>query len=344
MRVVQSLRAPYATVLKPYGSALVNLARRKSNIVCLGADLTRQTETDLFRDQLGDRFFNGAMSEQNLMGVAAGLARTGHQVFVNTFGVFATRRPYEQVAMQIAYANLDVKIVGLMPGLSTPGGPSHQATDDIALMRALPNMTVIDVADAREIPQAVTAISEIAGPVYMRLKRGEIPVLFDEDHRLDLDNVVVVDGEADEREPVDLTIFATGMMVATSLAAADALRGIGICVNVVNVACLKPLDTAGVLREARRSAAVVTAENHSVIGGLGSAVAEVMAEAGLAVPLRRVGIQDTFARAASARYLFEHYGLSSQYLVDNAAALCGRDAPYPQVVEVPQEVGAYSPV
>ncbi|SHL06702.1 transketolase subunit B [Pseudonocardia thermophila] len=344
MTTVKALRAPYTTVLKPYGSALVALARQKPNVVCLGADLTRQTETDLFRDQLGERFFNGAMSEQNLMGVAAGLARAGHQVFVNTFGVFATRRPYEQIAMQIAYPALDVKIVGLMPGLSTPGGPSHQATDDIALMRALPNMTVVDVADAREIPQAVTAISEIPGPVYLRLKRGEIPVLFDEDHRLDLDNVVVVDGETAPDEPVDLTIFATGMMVATALAAADALRGIGISVDVVNVACLKPLDTAGVLREVRRSKAVVTAENHSVIGGLGSAVAEVIAEAGLAVPFRRVGIQDTFARAASARYLFEHYGLGSQHLVDTAAALCGRSAPFPKVAEVRHEVGAYSPV
>ncbi|WP_028656181.1 transketolase family protein [Nocardioides sp. J54] len=339
-----TLRAPYATVLKPYGQALVELAKRKSNVICLGADLTRQTETDLFRDELGDRFFNGAMSEQNLMGVAAGLARSGHQVFVNTFGVFATRRPYEQVAMQIAYANLDVKIIGLMPGLSTPGGPSHQATDDIALMRALPNMTVVDVADAREIPQAVEAISAISGPVYLRLKRGEIPVLFDESHQLDLDNVVVVDGVGDSSAEVDLTIFATGMMVAASVAAADALRGVGLEVNVVNVTSLKPLDAAGVLREAGRSKAVLTAENHSIIGGLGSAVAEVLAEAGTGVPLRRVGIRDTFARAFSARYLFEHYGLSSQHLVDTAAALCGRSAPFPEVIDVPQEVGAYSPV
>jgi transketolase C-terminal domain/subunit len=144
------LEPPYPTVLKPYGQALVELARERPEIVCLGADLTRQTETDIFRDdhELGSRFFNGGMAEANLMGVAGGLARSGHTVFVHSFGVFVTRRAYDQVAMAIAYPKLDVKIVGFMPGGSSPGGPSHQAIDDVALMRGLPNMTVVDVADA----------------------------------------------------------------------------------------------------------------------------------------------------------------------------------------------------
>src|SRR6202049_45019 len=141
-------KPPYDIVLKPYGKALVELARRRPDIICLGADLTRQTETDLFRDEIPERFINVGMAEANLMGIAGGLARAGHIVFVNTFGVFSTRRCYDQIAMAIAYPAVDVKIVGFMPGLSSPGGPSHQAIDDVALMRALPNMTVLDPADA----------------------------------------------------------------------------------------------------------------------------------------------------------------------------------------------------
>src|ERR1700692_1043447 len=172
-------KPPYDIVLKPYGKALVELARTRPDIICLGADLTRQTETDLFRDQIPERFINVGMAEENMIGIAGGLARAGHTVFVNSFGVFCTRRCYDQVAMAVAYPNLNVKIVGFMPGVSSPGGPSHQATDDIALMRALPNMTVVDLTDATEITQAVSAVSDHEGPVYLRLKRGEIPVIFD---------------------------------------------------------------------------------------------------------------------------------------------------------------------
>ena len=148
---------PYRIVLKPYGAALLELARRRKEIVCLGADLTRQTETDAFRDSIPERFFNAGMAEANMIGIAGGLARAGHIVFVNSFGVFCTRRCYDQIAMAIAYPALNVKIVGFMPGLSSPGGPSHQAIEDVALMRALPNMTIVEPADATEIGQAVAA-------------------------------------------------------------------------------------------------------------------------------------------------------------------------------------------
>ena len=171
---------PYSTVLKPYGAALVELARRRPEIICLGADLTRQTETDLFRDEFADRFINLGMAEANMISVAGGLARAGRVVFVNTFGVFCTRRCFDQIAMSVAYPNLNVKIVGFMPGLSSPGGPSHQAIEDVALMRALPNFTVVEPADAIETRQAVAAIAAHPGPVYLRLKRGEIPVIFED--------------------------------------------------------------------------------------------------------------------------------------------------------------------
>lgn len=337
-----TLQPPYDVVVKPYGRALVELAQRRPDVICLGADLTRQTETDLFRDRIPDRFFNAGMGEQNLIGVASGLARRGKTVFVNTFGVFATRRPYEQIAMQIAYPRLNVKIVGLMPGLSTPGGPSHQATDDIALMSALPHMRVIDVADAHEIEQAVQAIADIDGPVYLRLKRNEIPVLFEAGHKLELDRAVVIDG--DEGREVDTSLIASGMMVPAALSAARALRAAGLTVNVVNVTSIKPLDRETIARLARRSGVVVTAENHSVVGGLGTAVATVLATEGIGTVLRMVGIADRFAEAASARYLFKRYGLSSADIVTAAWHGLGRaDAP-PEVADVEAPQGAYSPV
>jgi transketolase len=332
---------PYDTVMKPYGRALVELARERPEVVCLGADLTRQTETDLFRDdpELGGRFFNGGMAEANLIGVAGGLARSGHLVFVHSFGVFLTRRAYDQVAMAIAYPALDVKMIGFMPGISSPGGPSHQAIDDVALMRALPNMTVVDVADAVEVEQAVGALADRPGPAYLRLKRGEIPVIFDADHRFSLDRAqVLVEGD-------DVTIVANGMMLSAALAAAAALGHHGVGATVVNAPVIKPFDAETVVAACRSTRAVVTTENHSVIGGLGSAVAEALAESGLGVPLRRVGIPDVFAESGSRPYLFTKYGLSVQAIVDRVWEAVGDTrTPPPPVPEIATPTGSYSPV
>jgi transketolase len=324
--------------MKPYGRALVDLARERDEIVCLGADLTRQTETDLFRDELPERFFNAGMAEANAIGIAGGLARAGHTVFFNTFGVFATRRCLDQIAMAVAYPALDVKIVGFMPGLSSPGGPSHQAIEDVALMRALPNMTVVDVADATETRQAVRAIADAEGPVYLRLKRGEIPVLFDDDHELSLSRAQVLSTGG------ELVIAASGMMVAAALAAAAELGRHGIDVGVLNVPVVKPLDTATVLDACAPAVAVVTAENHSVIGGLGSAVAEALAEAGAPCRLRRVGIEDRFAESGSRPFLFSRYGLSVQRIVERAWEALDRTGPAPSVDDVVADEGTYAPV
>ena len=174
---------PYRIELKPYGRALVEAARHRPEILCLSGDLTKQTEVDLFQAEFPERFIHGGMAEANMMGMAGALARCGYLPFVHTFGVFATRRPYDQIANAIAYPNLPVRIIGFMPGVSTPGGPSHQATDDVALMRALPNMTVVDVADAVETRQVPALVADVPGPVYVRLKRGEIPVIFDDSPR-----------------------------------------------------------------------------------------------------------------------------------------------------------------
>ncbi len=331
---------PYDTVLKPYGEALLALARRRPEIVCLGADLTRQTETDIFRDAIPERFINVGAAEANMIGIAGGLARAGHVVFVNTFGVFATRRCYDQIAMAIACPKLNVKIVGLMPGLSSPGGPSHQATDDVALMRALPNMTVVDPADAIEVRQAVAAIADLPGPVYLRLKRGETPVIFENSHRLELDKAQVLNGG----ERCDVCIVAAGMMIPAALAAARLLDENGVAASVVNAPVIKPLDTATIVAAARRSRIVITAENHTIIGGLGSAVAEALAEAGVAAPLRRVGIADVFAESGSREFLFSRYGLGTQNIVDAAWRGLAINRPAPTAPVIEAAPGAYAPV
>jgi transketolase len=331
---------PYRTVLKPYGQALLALARRRPEILCLGADLTRQTETDLFRDELGGRFINAGMAEANMIGIAGGLARAGHIVFVNTFGVFCTRRCYDQIAMAVAYPKLNVKIVGFMPGLSSPGGPSHQAIEDVALMRALPGMTVVDPADAVEVRQAVEAVADHSGPVYLRLKRGEVPEIFGEDHRLDLDRAQVLTGEGQ----ADASIIAAGMMIPTALAAARALGDNGLAVSVLNVPVIKPLDADTIVAAARRSRVVVTAENHTVIGGLGSAVAEALAEAGSATPLRRIGICDVFGESGSREYLFTRYGLNTQHIVDTVWRALAINRPVPTVAAIDSVPGEYAPV
>ena len=330
---------PYHTELKPYGRALVEAARCRGEILCLSGDLTRQTEVDLFQDEFPDRFIHGGMAEANMMSMAGALARCGYLPFVHTFGVFATRRPFDQIANAIAYPNLPVRIIGFMPGVSTPGGPSHQAIDDVALMRALPNMTVVDVADAVETRQVVAAIAEVPGPVYVRLKRGEIPVIFGDDHVLRLDRASVVLAGA------DVAMFASGMMLPAALAAERVLGEHGVSVSVVNVPVIKPLDSATVLGAAAGARLVVTAENHSVIGGLGSAVAETIAEAGLGRPLRRIGLRDTFAEGSlDAPFLFERYGLSTAAIVETIWSALDRPGPVPGVPRAAAETGEYSPV
>ena len=329
---------PYETTIKPFGRALVEVAGERPDIVCIGADLTRQTETDLFQEAIPERFFNAGMAEANAIGIAGGLARSGHTVFFATFGVFATRRCLDQIAMAVAYPALDVKVIGFMPGLSSPGGPSHQAIEDVALMRALPNMTVVDVADATETRQAVRAIADHPGPVYLRLKRGEIPVIFDDDHPFSLARaqVLVPAGE--------IVLIASGMMVAATLAAAHTLRRHGAEVGVLNVPVLKPLDADTILNACAGATAVITAENHSVIGGLGSAVAEALAGTGASPRLIRVGIEDRFAESGSRPFLFSRYGLSVQRIVEEAWRALGRDDAPPLGPEVDAGEGTYAPV
>lgn len=299
--------AAAAPARKFYGETLLDLARQDPRIVCLTADLTLSTETDLFRDALPERFHQVGIAEANMIGLAGGMARSGEIPFVHSFCVFATRRCYDQIAMQVAYPNLAVKIVGLIPGLTTMLGVSHQATDDIALMRALPNMTVIEPSGPAAVPAAVRAALAHDGPVYLRLKRadGTETGVVAEEGILPLGRMRVL------RRPGEGLLLACGMMVETSLAAADILAAEGIAVGVADVPTLKPLDP-DIARLASGLRAVVTAENHSIIGGLGSAVAELLMEAGVRTGFSRIGVRDVFAEGGTTPYLLERYGLTAE--------------------------------
>lgn len=294
--------------LKPmpqiYGEALLAEARRDGRIVCLTADLSAPTETALFRDALPDRFHQVGIAEANMVGMAGGMARCGEIPFVHSFCVFLTKRACDQISMQAAYPNLPVKFVGFLPGVSTLLGVSHQAIEDVAIMRAMPNMMVIEPSGPDYFASAVKVALAHDGPVYLRMKRPESPPEGPvEAKELTAGKGIVL------RDGSDLTIFTAGLCVAESLAAAGTLGEAGISAGVVDMASIKPLDAAIVTERARATGAIVVAENHSVIGGLGSAVAEVLCDAGIGLPFRRVGIDDRFAEGGTTPYLFERYGI-----------------------------------
>jgi transketolase len=293
-----------------YGEALLEAAREDPRIVCLNADLASPCEIDLFRDELPERFFHVGIAEANMIGVAGGMARAGDVPFVHSFCVFATRRCYDQIAMQAAYPKANVKIVGYIPGLTTMLGVSHQAIDDLALMRALPNMTVLEPSGPGQIRAAVRAMVAHEGPVYLRLKRPD-PDASDQAH---VERELVIGRAETVREGRDGLILACGLMVDAALAAASTLEAEGTSVAVANVATIKPLDLA-IVEMARAAGTVVTAENHSVIGGLGSAVAEALMEAGVRCGFERVGVRDTFAEGGSTDYLLRKYGLTADAIV-----------------------------
>ncbi len=300
-----------STTFAPYREAIVKLGERDVRVVVLGADLANSTEIDGFKERFPERFFNLGVAEQNAVGIAAGMAFEGLVPIFHSFGVFATRRPYEQVCIQAAMERSNVKLVGALPGLSSRLGPTHQAIDDLSLMRTLPNMVVVDPADATEMVQALDAIAAHDGPCYMRMMRREVPVIFDPGkYRFVLGRAVEVEAG------VDVTILTTGSMLAVALEASDMLREEGKSATILHVPTIKPLDGDAILDCIRVTGCAVTVENHLITGGLGSAVAELLAEERPA-PLVRVGIEDRFASAGTPEYLFEMQGLCP---VDVAAA------------------------
>lgn len=301
-------RGAVGAIPRLYGDALVDAARRDPRILCLCADLPGSTETDVFKEELPDRFIEAGIAEANMIGMAAGMARSGDIPFVHSFCVFVTRRCYDQVANQVAYPALPVKIVGFLPGLTTALGVSHQAIDDVALMRALPNMTIIEPSGPDQMAASVQAALAVDGPVYLRLKRpdGPLPNLRPRPIRSGCELL---------RDGPDGIILAAGLLVDQALEAARLLEAEGLDVSVASVAVLKPLAAASVIDLGTRLTVVVTAENHSLIGGLGSAVAEILAESGVRAGFARVGIRDTFAEGGTTPYLQSRYGLVAPDIV-----------------------------
>jgi transketolase len=298
-----------------YGEALAELGAVNENIVVLEADLSKSTKTSDFKKVYPERFFNMGIAEQNMIGTAAGFAAAGKTPFASTFAVFAAGRAYDQIRNSIAYPNLNVKIAATHAGLTVgEDGGSHQMLEDIALMRALPNMTVIVPADGIETKQVIKAAAELEGPVYIRLGRPKVPVLFGDDYKFEIGKGVVL------KEGTDVTLIGTGIMVSKAMEAAELLAAEGISAAVVNISTIKPLDAELIIAQAQKTGAVVTCEEHTICGGLGSAVAEVLVE-NCPVPMARVGVEDKFGESGLPDELLEKYGLSASNIAAKAKAV-----------------------
>lgn len=301
------------TVDAPFGHALAALGAERPEIVGMTADLGKYTDILPFRDAFPSRFFNMGMAEQNLIAAAAGLARTGFMPFATTYGVFASRRAYDFVAIAVAHSNLPVKIVAGLPGLTTGYGGTHQAIEDTGLMTLIPGLTVIDPCDATEIAAAVRAAAEHPGPVYMRLLRGKVPVVFEPDgFRFEIGKARLL------REGGEVGIIATGFMTERALDAADRLAKLGLSAGVLHVPCLKPFDAEAVADFALRCDRIVTAENHVVRGGLASLVVEALHARGILRAVRRVGLPDRFIECGAVPTLQKRYRITVDDIVASA--------------------------
>ena len=294
-----------------YGKALAGLASTNENIVVLDADLSKSTKTADFKAVCPERFFNMGIAEGNMMGVAAGLSTCGKIPFVSTFAMFAAGRAFEQIRNSICYPKLNVKVCATHAGLTVgEDGASHQTVEDLALMRSIPNMVVISPADAVETKAAIEAIAEYDGPCYVRLGRAAVNVINDENtYKFQIGKGVVLS------EGKDVTIAATGIMVDTALEAKDLLAAEGINAKIVNIHTLKPLDNELLIQCAKETGAIVTVEEHSVIGGLGSAVAEAIAEE-YPVPVVKLGVNDVFGQSGTPAELLKGYGLTAEGIVE----------------------------
>jgi len=307
--MIASLAAEgYDTVSAPFGHALVEAAKTNDKIVGLTADLSKYTDLHVFAKAFPDRFYQMGMAEQLLMSAAAGMAHEGFIPFATTYAVFASRRAYDFICMAIAEENLPVKIVCGLPGLTTGYGPSHQATEDLAIFRGLPNMTLIDPADATDVAGMVPAMIDHNGPVYARLLRGQVPSVltrYKPDYQFKLGKAQMI------REGKDVLVVSSGIMTMRALDAAEILAKDGVDVAVLHCPTIKPLDTETILTEAGKGRLLVTAENHTVIGGLGEAVATSLLRAGVTPKFRQIGLPDQFLEAGALPTLHDMYGLST---------------------------------
>jgi len=310
-------------VIRPHVENFINWSADKPEVLVLSADLTNSCEVGKWRDTYPDRFFSMGMAEQNMLGFAAGLAREGFEPWLHTFAVFLYRRPLDQLQMSVAYPALKVRLVGFLPGITTPGGVTHQAIEDVAVMRAIPNMTIVETGDATEVETVLDVAHSVDGPVYIRMLRGEIPRLFPQDEPMVL-------GKSRDLTPgqpsgeTDLLVLTSGISTQEALRALPAVRERGVSVRHLHISTLKPFDDPAVLdalQKARKG--VITLENHLTVGGLGSAVSETMTDHGVGVPLTRMGLNDTYAHGASQKYLTAEYELDAAALVRTVEKILG---------------------
>lgn len=313
-------------ITRPHVENFIRWSADKPEVVVLSADLTNSCEVGKWRDTYPERFFSMGMAEQNMLGFAGGLAREGFEPWLHTFAVFLYRRPLDQLQMSIAYPNLKVRLVGFLPGITTPGGVTHQAIDDVAVMRAIPNMTILETGDATEVESVLDVAHAIDGPVYIRMLRGEVPRLFPQDEPFTLDRARVLSLAGDTIDaPTELLVLTAGILTEEALRAVPALREAGVAVTHLHISTLKPFTDPTVIGAlAATTGAVITMENHVVTGGLGSAVAETMAKTGVAAPLHRIGLQDTYAHGASQAHLLREYDLDAFSLIRTAEAALDR--------------------
>lgn len=306
-------------VKRPHVENFIEWSRNRPEVLVLSADLTNSCEVGRWRDTYPDRFFSMGMAEQNMMGVAAGLAREGYTPWIHTFAVFIYRRSYDQLAMSIAYPNLPARMVGFLPGIVTPGGVTHQAIEDVSIMRATPNMTILETGDATEVETVLDVAQAVDGPVYIRMLRGEMPRLFPKSEPFQLNKARVL-SEGD-----DILLITSGIVTEEAIRATKAVSLAGVSVQHLHVSTLKPFNDS-IVKKALSGVkgGVITMENHTIVGGLGSAVAELMAESACAVPLLRFGLLDTYAHGASRQYLMAEYELDAAALIRGVEAILKR--------------------
>lgn len=297
-------------VKRPHVENFIKWSKDKPEVVVLTADLTNSCEVGKWRDTYPERYFSMGMAEQNMMGFAAGLAREGFTPFIHTFAVFIYRRPYDQLAMSIAYPNLPVRFMAFLPGITTPGGVTHQAIEDIAIMRATPNMRILETGDATEVETVLDVAQSIDGPVYVRFLRGEVPRLFPKDEPMVFNQARVLNtGD-------DVTILTAGITTEEAMRATPILEEKGISVTHLHISTHKPFTDPRIMDAIKRAKhGVITLENHVITGGLGTAVAELMADNGIGKKLVRLGLRDTYAHGASKSYLMKEYKLDAISLV-----------------------------
>ncbi len=298
-----------------YGMALVELGRENEKVVVLDADLSKSTKTNGFKEEFKDRFFNAGIAEQNLMGMAAGFANVGNIPFASTFAVFATGRAFEIIRNSICYPKVNVKIAATHAGITVgEDGGSHQSVEDIALMNSLPNMTVIVPADNREAMAATKAAAEFNGPVYLRFGRCNTEDIFDDNYKFEIGKGVEV------RDGNDVTIIATGMMVQKAIEASKELETQGIKARVINISTIKPIDREIILKAAKETKGIVTAEEHSIIGGLGAMVSQVVSSE-CPTLIKMVGIKDTFGESGTPDELMKKYNLTSEEIIKEVKSI-----------------------